>query len=50
MTHARVVWLTRLHERGSDWLSIFSNFAEHKKKKLKKNPNDDLETIIIFFF
>ena len=52
LPHARVVWLTRLHERGSDWLSIFSNFAEHKKifKKKKKIPNEDLETIFFFFF
>ena len=31
LPHAREVCLTRLHERGSDWLCIFSNFAEHKK-------------------
>ena len=52
LPHARVVWLTRLHERGSDWLSIFSNIAEHKKKYFKKYifPNEDLETIFFFFF
>ena len=53
LPHARVVWLTRLHERGSDWLSIFSNIAEHKKKYLKNiyiSERGSWDNFFFFFF
>ena len=31
LPHARVVLLTRLHERGSDWLSILVTLQNTKK-------------------